>query len=288
MTVASAVARLRSMVRTERFWLCLLIGISLSTSVAASHWYRGEDPAARGLGATAAGVLLSLPSESSPAPLSPTGTAPANLAGQPRLPAWIDATLRSAPTPLAVTPEIASALTELDAVVAADRKKAAEAKARKAAARRDFDMNPGVTLAPRIEAKVAAIAKIYRAKTGKRLLVTSGTRSAFSQARAMHNKLRLGDNVLGLYRNKGAVREILAAYKRGSGSAVERMANVIRSQTERGVYISRHLRAGAVDLRSRGLTASDKRALREAVRQVGGVSNFLEESKPPHFHLEFN
>ncbi len=151
-----------------------------------------------------------------------------------------------------------------------------------------YVVSADVTLAPNVEAKVQEIAARYHAKTGKRLTVTSGTRSPMAQAKAMHTKLELGDNVIGLYANKGAIREIVAAYEGESGAMaqVAAMAATIEKQQADGVYISRHMREGAVDFRSRDMNASDKRALRDAIEQVSGVDTFIEEHKPPHFHLE--
>jgi hypothetical protein len=54
---------------------------------------------------------------------------------------------------------------------------------------------------------------------------------------------------------------------------------------DRGVFISAHLRAGAVDIRNRDMTVTEKRALVAAVSEVGGVTA-LEESRPPHYHLQ--
>jgi hypothetical protein len=65
------------------------------------------------------------------------------------------------------------------------------------------------------------------------------------------------------------------------------MADVIRLQMERGIFISAHLRAGAVDIRNRDMTPAEKHSFLEAVTEVGGATA-LEESRPPHYHLQID
>lgn len=151
----------------------------------------------------------------------------------------------------------------------------------------------GITLAPAVEQKVAAIADAYFRRTGKELVVTSGTRDPARQAEAMLDLFRHGADVLGLYRDKAAVREILTAYEAGraaglsSEAMVAAIEHVIRAQVERGVFISAHLREGAVDIRNRDMTSAEKRAFLDGVEEVGGVLA-LEETRPPHFHLQID
>ncbi|AUX43900.1 hypothetical protein SOCE26_053560 [Sorangium cellulosum] len=150
---------------------------------------------------------------------------------------------------------------------------------------------PGVDLAPAVEQKVAEIADVYFRRTGKELVVTSGTRDPARQAEAMHELFRHGADVLGLYRDKAAAREIKSAYEEAASAdqpaeaVIEDLEQVIRAQIERGVFISAHLREGAVDIRNRDMTAAEKRAFIEGVEEVGGVLA-LEESRPPHYHLQ--
>ncbi|EYF07964.1 Very large tegument protein [Chondromyces apiculatus DSM 436] len=154
-----------------------------------------------------------------------------------------------------------------------------------------FTLLPGVTLPPGVKEKVTRIADGYFRRTGKPLVVTSGVRDAVSQADAMYDLFRLGADVDTLYRNKGALREIQRAYNAGraasrpEGVVVAAMGEVIRRQVESGVYISAHLRSGAVDVRNRDMSLSEKRALLDAVLEVGGVTA-LEETRPPHYHLQ--
>jgi len=150
-----------------------------------------------------------------------------------------------------------------------------------------------VTLPDPVADKVDAIDEGYFRRTGKHLTVTSGTRDAARQAKAMYKMLRLGGDPMRLYRNKEAAREVKEAYdsKRAAGKAegdvVGAMYEVLRAQITRGVYISAHLRAGAVDVRSRDMSSSDKKAFVAAVNEAKGVA-LLEESAPPHWHLQID
>ncbi|XXX82760.1 hypothetical protein WMF30_28930 [Sorangium sp. So ce134] len=158
---------------------------------------------------------------------------------------------------------------------------------------RRYVVLPGVDLAPAVEQKVAEIACAYHRRTGKELVITSGTRDPARQAEAMHDLFRHGADVLGLYRDKAAAREIKSAYEEGlsddlpSEAVIAALERVIRAQIDRGVFISAHLREGAVDIRNRDMTPAQKRAFIEGVDEVGGVLA-LEESRPPHYHLQID
>ncbi|EYF00444.1 hypothetical protein [Chondromyces apiculatus] len=150
---------------------------------------------------------------------------------------------------------------------------------------------PDVIMPDDVASRMLQIDAAYFRRTGKHLTITSGTRDASRQAKAMVKMLKLGADVMRLYRNKEAVREIKAAYdagraaRRPEGEIVTSVYGVLRRQIERKVYLSAHLRAGAVDVRNRDMTAADKKAFAATVAEAGGVS-LLEETAPPHFHLE--
>ena len=158
---------------------------------------------------------------------------------------------------------------------------------------RRYSLLPEVKLAPAIEGKLAQIAEAFFRRTGKPLVVTSGTRDPERQAEAMHELLRLGVDITKLYRNTRAAAEIARAFQeaRAAGkppaAAVRDLAAVIRRQIERGVFVSAHLRAGAVDVRNRDMSAAQRRAFLEGVAEVGGVA-VLDEEAPPHFHLQLD
>jgi hypothetical protein len=154
-----------------------------------------------------------------------------------------------------------------------------------------FTLLPGVALPASVQRKVAAIADLYFRHTRKPLVVTSGTRDPARQAEAMHELFRHGADVLGLYKDKEAAKEIKGIYERGASTeqpvevVLAAMTRGILAQIERGVFISAHLRRGAVDVRSRDMSPEEKRAFLDGVEAVGGVVA-MEESRPPHYHLQ--
>ena len=108
----------------------------------------------------------------------------------------------------------------------------------------------------------------------------------------MLEKLRHGDNLLALYEHQAAAAEIVAAYREGTARSqshkqvLTAMRDTIVRQLAQGVFVSKHLRIGAVDVRSRGLNPSQEQALRAAVAAEQGVRLVDErKSAEPHFHL---
>ncbi|HEX8455934.1 MAG TPA: peptidoglycan-binding protein [Pyrinomonadaceae bacterium] len=162
---------------------------------------------------------------------------------------------------------------------------------RRAADDGHFTVDAGVRLSDNARERVGRIADEYFRRTGKNLRVTDGTRTAHDQARQIYNKIQLNDT--GIYRNRIALAEIRRAYDAGMRAGKSRdeivndMSAVIQGQVDRGVYISRHLRAGALDVSVRGMTASDEREFRASVAAVSGDTSVLRETRPPHFHLQF-
>lgn len=155
-----------------------------------------------------------------------------------------------------------------------------------------YKVGQGVVLTSNVEKAVAALSNLYYANTKKDLHVNSGTRTAAQQASAMYDKLALGDS-LSDYVNQDAAREVKKTYdggiasKKNAVSIQADMAAVIASQVAKGIYISKHLMAGAVDIRITDMTDSDKTAFKQAVKEQGEFQDPpLEETKPPHWHLQ--
>lgn len=101
-------------------------------------------------------------------------------------------------------------------------------------------------------------------------------------------KLRRGQRLTSLYRDFEAASEIQRAYRHhraSSSQCIQAITRVIQEQMRRGCYISRHLRAGAADVRSRDMTPRERMIFREVVSSVREVA-LLEEGVPPHFHLQ--
>jgi hypothetical protein len=157
-----------------------------------------------------------------------------------------------------------------------------------------YQLQPHVWLPTEIELAVGRLAERVSARGRVEIVITSGPRTPESQAAAMYLKLVTGGRrtLEQLYRKADAAKEIKQAYLRASGArkrypeVLRAMAAVIRAQMARGVYISPHLKGGAVDIRSRNLRARGKAALIEAVAGFHGMRMIREEKMPPHFHLE--
>jgi hypothetical protein len=148
-----------------------------------------------------------------------------------------------------------------------------------------------IVLTATVETKIGEIADKYYDKNKKDLVVTSGTRTAAEQASAMYTKLEGGDT-LSVYANKTAVADIKKAYddaktaKKSKDEIIAAMKDVIQGQVDKKIYISDHLKEGAVDIRNNDMSADDKKKFVEASKEAGITP--LEETIPPHFHLEIN
>lgn len=141
-------------------------------------------------------------------------------------------------------------------------------------------------------AKLERIAARYHKATRRHLVVTGGTRTPGRQAELMLEKLAHGDDILKVYENKQAATEIRDAYRAAVAAAmpkkkiVRALREVIEAQIARGIYVSKHLRSGAIDVRSRGMSAAEERALRAAVAEEPEASLLDERGgAEPHFHL---
>ena len=156
---------------------------------------------------------------------------------------------------------------------------------------------PGETarISPNIKAQVDAIRADFERQTGLRIKVTSGARTPVEQAQAMYDKLQKGGS-LSIYANQTAAAEVQAAYdlarKSGAGmtDAVASMSKVIQGQVGRGVYISKHLTDMAIDISTlsadQKVLARDKLGILFSIIEKNG-GKILQESKPPHLHVQF-
>ena len=113
-------------------------------------------------------------------------------------------------------------------------------------------------------------------------------RTSQSQAEAMYGKLSGGDQ-LAVYSNQTAAKEIKKAYddaviaKKSKVDITSDMKSVIDSQISKMIYISKHLKVGAVDIRSKDMTAAEKSHFKSAA--TGIAIKVILETTPPHFHL---
>lgn len=140
--------------------------------------------------------------------------------------------------------------------------------------------------------RLERIASRYYKATKKRLVVTGGSRTPVRQAQLMYDKLVHGDDIVALYENKAAATEVRNAYRDAVAKRSKRKATiralreVIEAQMTRGVYVSKHLKANAVDVRSWNVKGNLEQALKEAVKAEAGVTMMDErDGAEPHFHL---
>lgn len=152
-----------------------------------------------------------------------------------------------------------------------------------------YSLLDGVILSPDIEEKVKLLADRYHALTNKNIVITSGIRTSHSQARAMYEKLAGGDD-LAVYKNQSAAQDIRRIYLDGTTSNKSKDAIItdikaeIDTQIHNEIYISKHLRQGAIDIRSRDMSDSEKEKLKQAAEGI--VETVILETTPPHFHVQ--
>ena len=152
-----------------------------------------------------------------------------------------------------------------------------------ATAGRHFTVNQGILMTNALRPRLQELADTYFQRTGQSLRVTSGYRPPARQAAAMYDLIaNHGETyVRNLYANKGAVDQILGAYRNNSGSrsdAISAMTRTIQNQVDNGTYISSHLRSRALDLS----TATNLGVLRQIVGEMGG--SVLNEGD--HYHVQ--
>lgn len=154
-----------------------------------------------------------------------------------------------------------------------------------------YVLNPGVEVPAAIEPRLAELAAAFQAATGKRLVITDGTRRPEVQAALMLRNLERGDNIVRNYANKAAAREVAAAYARaraeGREAALAAVTAVIQAQVAAGEHVSKHLREGAVDVRCVDLDARERATLKKLAkaRKIAVVDE--SRTSTPHYHLNF-
>jgi hypothetical protein len=156
----------------------------------------------------------------------------------------------------------------------------------------DLDVQTGnLRLTEAARGRLERIAARFHKVTKRRLVITGGSRTPTRQAELMHEKLDHGDNLLALY-EKALATEIQAAYRDGvkrhftKPKQIIAIRDVIVAQIKRGLYVSRHLQAGAADVRSINMTPARVQAFRAAVAAEPGVTLLDErDAAEQHFHL---
>lgn len=160
-----------------------------------------------------------------------------------------------------------------------------------------YTIDAGIILSSDAMEILDKIAVEYFKKIGKKFNVNSGTRTPYRQAAAMYVKYGK-DKTFSEYGNRTAIAEILEAIKTAQNAGktgeaiIQAMAAAIQSQVDRKIYISSHLKAGALDIAvvsSPGVTAmtkAEKKAMIETAKKVSGGQAF-EETNPPHIHIQY-
>lgn len=151
----------------------------------------------------------------------------------------------------------------------------------------DYRVAAGVRLDGFLRGQIEKIAAFFRKSTGSCLLVTDGIRSTTEQARIIYRLVADG-NDLSIYGRCDLAVELLAAYQTAGDSKAEKLEAIrlaLERQAGRGGYISRHLQGLAVDIRCRDMSAVERELFRSIAERL--ADKVIEESTPPHFHLEF-
>jgi len=154
-----------------------------------------------------------------------------------------------------------------------------------------YSLLDGVMISPEIEVKVKQLADNYHALTNKDIVVTSGIRTAQRQAEAMYAKLAGGDD-LAVYKNQDIAQAIRKIYIDGTNTnqTEETIITAIRTEIDKqiakGIFISQHLRKGAVDIRSRDMSDAEKAQFRVAAEGI--AETVILETTPPHFHVQLS
>ena len=141
-----------------------------------------------------------------------------------------------------------------------------------------YTQSSGVTLNAAMR---SFLSRLDAATPGIPIHATSGVRTAEAQARALVTKRQLESDasVSRLYGNRSTIQEVLSVPNSPSA-----MASVLASQMRRGVFLSRHMRGDALDVRSRNLTRAQQEAVVNAARALGAKA--IIEANPAHIHIE--
>lgn len=108
-------------------------------------------------------------------------------------------------------------------------------------------------------------------------VVTSGTRTAEQQARAMFTKIELGDDLIKIYKDDVFAQKIIDAYPN-----INAATQIVKEYAAAGGG-STHLRGLGVDIRSRDLSEAQKAEIVKASKELNAF--VLVERTPPHIHI---
>jgi len=137
----------------------------------------------------------------------------------------------------------------------------------------------GVVLTDRMRAFLDLLSR----ESGVTLVVSSGVRSATSQASALRGKLAAGNDIedlRDLYGRRSPIMEL-------TGHPPETWGAILASQVARGVYLSDHMTGHAFDLSGDGHSTAEMYVIRDAARSLGAEA-IVEDigTENMHVHVE--
>lgn len=156
-----------------------------------------------------------------------------------------------------------------------------------------YTLLAGVEIPPPVLPRLQALAEAFLAATGKALVITDGTRRPETQAALMLRNLERGDDIVRNYANRSAAAQVraawLAARKAGLDAAATLAAvnAVIVEQVAAGDFVSKHLRAGAVDVRCSDMGKVERATFKRLARSLDIAVVDESRTATPHFHLNF-
>jgi hypothetical protein len=149
---------------------------------------------------------------------------------------------------------------------------------------RRFSHSSGIDLPDEVVAKANTLSDAVRTATGHQIHVTSGRRPAHRQAAAMYDNFTRGKGPR--YLNQTAFEEVHRAYQAGLRKGLNReqtivaIEAVLTNQVKRGVYLSRHMRSKAIDIRTPSADVLLVIRRHPAVQSVGVEGD--------HIHIQFH
>ena len=163
-----------------------------------------------------------------------------------------------------------------------------------------YTIDAGINLEDEAIAVSDKIAPLYFVKVGEKFNVNSGTRDSWHQAEAMYTVYVTKDKTLHLYRNRKAANELIEIIKKwqrtgqSKAAIVQTMAELVQGYFDKGVLMSDHQKAGAIDIAIVGdkatgvlpMDGSQRKIMMDIATKVTGFAALL-ESSPPHIHVKF-
>lgn len=156
-----------------------------------------------------------------------------------------------------------------------------------------YTLLAGVEIPAPVLPRLQALAEAFLAATGKPLVITDGTRRPATQAALMLRNLERGDNIVRNYANKAAAAQVRAAWvaarKAGLDAAgmLAAVQAVIVTQVAADDFVSKHLRAGAVDVRCSDMAKAERATFKRLARGLDIAVVDESRTSTPHFHLNF-